>query len=184
VRDLLALALAACAVGLGNFAVAIGIGLSGVSGADRLRVGVIFGVFESGMPVIGLVLGAGVAHRVGTITRYGGGILLILIGLWTIARSMTSKGTGDDAALPTGNGRLVLTAFALSVDNLVIGFSLGVQQVPLIAAIVIFAVVSIGLALLGLEFGSRLGARFESGTEQLAGITLVCVGALVVAGVL
>jgi hypothetical protein len=44
--------LVAFALGLDNFAVAMGIGLSGTD--RRLRIALIFGIFEAAMPLIGL----------------------------------------------------------------------------------------------------------------------------------
>ena len=78
--------------------------------------------------------------------------------------------------------RLLLTAFALSIDNLVVGFSLGVQHTPVIEAVVAFAVASVGLTLLGLEFGRRLATVVGSGSQYLAGVVLVGVGILVAVG--
>ena len=55
---MLALLLVAASVGLSNLAAAIGIGFGGVTAATRIRVALIFGVFEAGMPIVGLVVGA------------------------------------------------------------------------------------------------------------------------------
>ena len=62
---MLALLLVAVSLGLDNFAAAIGIGVAGVDAGTRLRVGLIFGIFETGMPLLGLVLGRGLAHALG-----------------------------------------------------------------------------------------------------------------------
>lgn len=51
---MLALILVATALGLSNFAAAIGIGLSGVDTRVRLRVAIVFGTFEAAMPLPGL----------------------------------------------------------------------------------------------------------------------------------
>lgn len=174
----LTLVLAALAVGLGNVAVAIGIGLSGASRRTGLKVGVVFGVFESGMPLVGLLLGRGVAEHVGPLSRYGGGALLVATGLWTLwgARS------GESDAPPATNARLLVMGLALSMDNLVVGFSLGVQHISLPQTLLIFLVVTVVLTLAGLEFGRRLGRMVESRSEYLAGGVLVLVGALVMLG--
>ena len=55
---MVALILVAVSVGLSNFAAAIGIGVSGIDARTRLRVGVIFGLFETAMPILGLLLAA------------------------------------------------------------------------------------------------------------------------------
>ena len=74
----LALVLSALAVGLDNFAAAIGIGIAGVDARTRLRVALIFGFFEAIMPLIGLLVGHSSAHGLGHATRYIGGGLLLL----------------------------------------------------------------------------------------------------------
>jgi putative Mn2+ efflux pump MntP len=177
----LTLILAALAVGLGNFGASIGIGLSGVARGTRVRVGVIFGIFEAGMPLVGLLVGQGVADALGDASRYSGGALLIALGAWQIVQTARLARSGVRAP-PIAIGRLILTGLALSADNLVVGFSLGVQHVSVIEAIPVFAAVSVGLSLLGLEFGRRLAAAVEFGSQYLAGIALVAVGILVAVG--
>ena len=54
---MVALLLVAVSVGLSNFAAAIGIGTGGVDNRIRLRVALVFGLFEAGMPILGLFLG-------------------------------------------------------------------------------------------------------------------------------
>jgi putative Mn2+ efflux pump MntP len=58
--------LVAVSLGLSNFAAAIGIGVSGVDARTRLRVGLVFGLFEAAMPLLGLLLGHGLAARSAT----------------------------------------------------------------------------------------------------------------------
>jgi putative Mn2+ efflux pump MntP len=53
---MVALLLVAVSLGLSNFAAAIGIAVSGVDARTRLRVGLVFGLFEPAMPLLGLVL--------------------------------------------------------------------------------------------------------------------------------
>lgn len=51
----------------------------------------------------------------------------------------------------------------------------------IVFAIALIAVVSVGLSLIGLELGDRLGARVENNSELLAGVVLICVGAMLAA---
>lgn len=178
---MVALILAAFAVGLGNFGASIGIGLSGATPAIRIRVSVIFGIFEAGMPVVGLLVGRDAADALGNASRYAGGALLIAIGAWQLIQTARLSRKGVPAP-PIATKRLLLTALALSMDNLVVGFSLGVQHTSIVVAVVVFAVVSVALSLLGLEFGRRLAKAVEFGSQYLAGIVLVAVGILVAVG--
>jgi putative Mn2+ efflux pump MntP len=175
----LALALAAFAVGLGNFGASISIGLSGITLVTRIRVGIVFGIFEAGMPLIGLLAGQRVAHALGDVSGYVGGALLIGIGAWQLLQAFRAGRSG--LGPPTSLQRLLLTALALSMDNLVVGFSLGVQGTSLVDAIVVFGAVSICLSLLGLEIGRAIGAVVETGAEYLAGLVLMAVGGILVA---
>ena len=81
---MLALLLVALALGLSNFAASVGIGISGISATTRLRVGIIFGLFETGMPILGLLLGHGLAHPLGHATRWIGAALLIATGCYAV----------------------------------------------------------------------------------------------------
>jgi putative Mn2+ efflux pump MntP len=183
---ILALVLSALAVGLDNFAAAIGIGLAGVDARTRLRVAVIFGLFEAGMPIAGLLVGHGAEHSLGLTTRYVGGALLVAVGLWILLEARGSVQGDQQTPRPERQPmtRLVLTALALSIDNLVVGFGLGVTKTPLAVSLVVFAVVSVGLSLAGLEIGQRLGARVQRQSEAIAGLVLIAVGILIGANVL
>jgi putative Mn2+ efflux pump MntP len=87
----IALLLAACAVGLSNLAASIGIGISGVNARLRLQVGLVFGVFEAGMPLVGLLIGRGLAAEVGLVVRWPGAILLMLMGALGVFRSLRAR---------------------------------------------------------------------------------------------
>ena len=62
---MVAVALVAVSLGLSNFAASVGIGVAGIDARTRLRVGVTFGLFETGMPILGLLLGHGLATALG-----------------------------------------------------------------------------------------------------------------------
>jgi putative Mn2+ efflux pump MntP len=68
----LALVLVAFSLGLSNFAAAIGIGVAGVDARTRVRVGLVFGIFEAGMPILGLALGHSLASALGHAAHWGG----------------------------------------------------------------------------------------------------------------
>jgi len=180
VSELVGLALVSLSVGLSNFAGSIGIGLSGVDARTRLRVGVAFGLFEGLMPVLGLLIGQALASTLGTYGRYLGAGLLVLTGAYTKTGELERK--EEQGAIETR--QLVVLAVALSIDNLVVGFALGVYRIPLALAAVTMAVVSVGLSLLGLELGSRLGSRVGEWSEEIGGAVLILVGIAIGAGLI
>jgi len=83
---MLALLLVALSLGLSNFAAAVGIGVSGIDARARLRVGVIFGIFETGMPILGLLLGRRLANALGHAAHWIGAALLIATGIYAVVQ--------------------------------------------------------------------------------------------------
>jgi len=197
----LALLILAVALGLSNFAAAIGIGVSGVHGRAKVQIAVVFGLFEAGMPVLGVALGQGVAASLGQAARWLGGAALIAIGVTSLigaGRSIRSSrdvrgardvcGQGGDDGPGTGEpswrlGRVTATGLALSVDNLAAGFALGAYHTGLAVAAVVFGAISVIMSLAGLELGARLGAGVGDRSELVASVLLIGVGAAVAAGV-
>lgn len=177
------LLLVSVSVGLSNFAGAIGIGLSGIDGRTRLRVGIAFGVFEALMPLIGLLVGDAVHTYIsGTLEKYVAGGVLILTGAYTIWQGWGMEKKQGPNVL--GTQHLLITAAALSIDNLAVGFALAVYHLPLIVAAATMGVVSVAMSLVGLEFGHRLGKRIEGWSEELGGTVLILVGIAIAIGLL
>ena len=182
---MLTLLLVAFSLGLSNFAGAITIGLSGVTARRRLEVGVVFGVFEAGMPVLGLALGRGLAHDFGHATNWVGGGLLMATGGYSVFQGLGSPDTGDSPITADNQrGRLLLTGLALSIDNLAVGFALGTYRVTLAVAAVVIGAVSVTMALIGLEVGARIGTRIGERGELLGGLILMALGVAIAAGAL
>lgn len=176
------LLLVAVALGLSNLAAAIGIGLSGVDARVRIRVGLVFGLFEAAMPVVGLVAGQPLARAVGSVAAYAGGVVLVAAGGLIIYRSRT--GLAEPTAPPGRPGTLIATAAALSIDNLAVGFALAAQPVGLLEAALVIGGVSAAMSLVGLEAGHRLGSAVERWSAELSGTLLILVGIAVAAGLL
>lgn len=182
---ILSLLLVSVSVGLSNFAGAIGIGFSGINARTRLRVGVAFGFFEALMPLIGLLLGQAVSGFFGHYGKYVGGAVLILTGAYTIIQGRVIE-VEQKARMPRSLRfqSLLVTALALSVDNLAVGFALAVYRVQIVVAALTMGFVSVAMSLAGLELGHRLGKRAEAWSEEVGGGVLILVGLAIAFGVL
>jgi manganese efflux pump family protein len=178
---MLALLLVAAAVGGSNFAAAIAIGVAGVDARTRLRVGAVFGAFEAGMPVVGLLIGAQLAGDLGHAARWTGAATLVGVGAYGLIDSVRRQTGGIGTA---GGGRLLLSGLALSLDNLVVGFALGTYHTPVLLGALVIGVVSVAMSLVGLEIGARIGRRAGERGEQLAGLMLISVGVAIATGTL
>src|SRR3989441_12933029 len=102
---LVGLLLVSVSVGLSNFAGSIGIGLTGIDGPTRLRVGVVFGLSEALMPIVGLLIGQAVAAYFGHLAKSVGSAILILPGAYTIGRGRRVPEKGPEG--PPDNRRLI-----------------------------------------------------------------------------
>src|SRR5712692_9051513 len=106
---MLALLLVAVSLGLSNFAAAIGIGVSGVDARTRLRVGLVFGLFEAAMPLLGLLLGHGLARTLGHTARWIGAALLIATGLYALIQALRRHGGDITGTAAQGLGKLLIS---------------------------------------------------------------------------
>lgn len=194
---MLALLLVAAAVGVSNLVAAVGLGMSGVDARTRWRVGLVFGAFEAGMPVVGLLIGQHVATQIGQASRWIGGALLVGVGLVGLIGPIRVRRAdpGDEARDTTphpgelGLPRLLLSGLALSLDNLVIGFALGTYQTGILLSALVIGSVSVAMSLAGLEIGARVGQwtrgrpRGDKLGDRLGAALLIGVGIAVAAGV-
>jgi manganese efflux pump family protein len=182
VHAVLGLLLVAAGLGASNLAASIGIGMAGVDNRTRLRVAVVFGLFEAGMPLTGLAVGRVASRQFGSAGHVVGAGLLVAVGVYTIAQGLYS-GHGTEVGTHR-SGRLLLTALALSIDNLVVGFALGTFHVAFAVAAAVIASISVGMSLVGLEIGGRVGSAFENRSEIVGGVVLIAVGIALAMGLL
>jgi manganese efflux pump family protein len=175
--------LAAVAISLDNLAVALALGTR--SGPpDRYRIAGIFAMFGGAAPVLGIVLGRSVSALAATWAEWIGVAALAMIGAWTIRNAVRHAGHDEPRAAPAGYAALLLLGATLSIDNLVVGFGLGLHGTePLalgISAAGMVFVVTIG----GLRAGRVGRRRWGPFAEGAAGALLILIALGIAAGVL
>jgi putative Mn2+ efflux pump MntP len=168
----MALILTALAVGMSNFGAAIAVGSAGVDGRTKRWILGSFLVFETGMPLMGVVLGDLLSRTLGGAGHWLAGLLLLTVGAASLLPERRREGVSLVGLTPR---RIVFGALVLSLDNLAVGFALVAFGVPLLAAAAVFGVVSVSLALVGFELGAHV-ARLVRNTDALAASVLIVVG--------
>lgn len=164
-------------LGLDSFAVAAAIGsVQPTSAWQRLRISLIFVIFEGGMPLIGLALGSALAHGIGVVADYLAAAAVIGIGLWMLLSD--DEDEEGKAARITTSRRLALLGLGISIslDELAIGFSIGLTRLPVIIIIIAIAAQAFLAAQLGLAIGARIARHWRERAERLAGIALILLG--------
>ncbi len=171
-------------IGSNNFAVALALGALGQIG-KRWRIMIVFGTFEFFIPLAGIWLGVTTARIIGLHSNIIGAVMLCILGIISVIGSMRN---GDDDKNLTNRvtswGGLIILSATLSLDNLLVGISIGLSDTePLLlaATIAFFALI---FTWLGIELGSESRRRWECIAKITAGLLLILVGLAVGFGML
>jgi putative Mn2+ efflux pump MntP len=170
-------------LGLDTFALSTALGVAGLPGRDRLRVSLLFTVFEAGMPIAGMLAGQAIGRIVGRWAGYAGIVFLLAAGVVLLRPGR------DEAAeerrlqlLAHARGIAILDlGLGISVDELTVGFSAGLLGIPIALAVIWIAIQAFVAARLGLSLGGRVSDVIRERSEQAAGVALIFV-ALVLLG--
>ena len=168
---------------LDTFALAAALGVAGLERKDRLRVALVFTVFEAGMPILGLVAGRLVAGLVGGWAGYGGILFLVVAGL-LLLRPGQDEDTEERRLRLLAHARglaIVDLGLGISVDELTIGLSAGLLALPIALAVTWIAVQAFVAAQVGLRFGGRIGEAVRERSEKAAGVALIAVALVLLA---
>jgi putative Mn2+ efflux pump MntP len=152
--------------------------MRGLPNRERLRVGLVMSSFEMAMPVVGLILGHALGHLVGAAADDLANAGLALVGAWMLLHEDDDE--GEKVGRLAGGGVLVLLALGISVslDELAIGFTIGLLHLSLWLAVVLIGIQAFLFAELGLRLGARLNETMRERAEQLAGIALLALAVL------
>jgi manganese efflux pump family protein len=168
-------------LGLDSFAVAAAIGAMQVTTMwQRLRISLVFVIFEGGMPLIGLGLGTALAHGIGQTARYLAGAAVIAIGAWMLIADDEDEEVKAGRITTSRGLALIALGLSISLDELAIGFTIGLVHLPVTAVIVAIALQAFLAAQLGLALGATIGERWRERVEQVAGIALILLGAYLI----
>lgn len=162
--------------GLSNFGGAVGLGMLPLQRRHRREILAAFAAMEILMPTLGVLVGQRASGVVGSRASLFAGGVLILIGLYTM---LETRRETRDLTIPVRRRTVVLLAGALSLDNLVVGFGLGLLGAPVVGAVAFMGLSSLLLTALGLELGRRAGRHLGDRAELFSGVVLVLAGAFV-----
>jgi manganese efflux pump family protein len=76
---------------------------------------------------------------------------------------------------------LIALGISISLDELAIGFTIGLAHLALTAVTIAIALQALIAAQLGLAIGSKVAGRWRERAEEVAGIALVLLGAYLIA---
>ena len=169
-------------LGLDSFAVAAAIGAARPpSWRERLRISLIFVLFEGGMPLIGLGLGSALAHGIGPVASYLAAAAVIAIGAWILLAGDADDEEKAGRIVSSRGPALIALGISVSLDELAIGFSIGLAHLSVVTVVVAIALQAFLAAQLGLAIGAKISEHWRERAEQVAGTGLILLGGYLIA---
>ena len=170
------LLLIAVALAMDAFAISIcaGLTLQPVNAKNAAIVGLYFGGFQAGMPLIGYLAGTQFADKITAFDHWVAFAVLAIIGGKMV---LDSRGQADESGIKSPNVKTMLPlAIATSIDALAVGVSFAFMQVSIAPAVSAIGVVTFSLSVVGVLVGKIAGLKFKSRAELVGGIILVAMG--------
>ncbi|MEP6751929.1 MAG: manganese efflux pump [Candidatus Dormiibacterota bacterium] len=166
-----------------TFVLGTALGAAGIAQRDRLRTSLVLTAFEAGMPVIGFLAGAGLGIAVGGWANYAAAGVLAAVGVLMLRAGEAEENEEQKLRLlESARGwAVVVLGLGISVDELAIGFGVGLLRLPFLLLIVLIALQAFLAAQLGMRLGSRLAENVRGAAGRIAGVVLIVAALLVVA---
>ncbi len=169
-------------LGLDTLGVALALGMAGLPHRHLTRVVLLFTTFEAGMPLIGVFVGVPLGHAVGQTADYIAVALIVALGIYMLlSDDEDAESNRLLAVTQRGVYGAIALAVSISLDELAIGFSAGLLQLPRLALVIAVAVQAFVVTQVGIRLGSRLGVPWREAAESVAGIALIALGAILLA---
>lgn len=144
-----------------------------------LLTGLVFGLVEAGMVLMGWLLGSSFAGLITGIDHWIALLLLGAVGGHMIHEGL-SGGHDQPAAADAANNKglkTVLAAVGTSIDGAAIGVTFAFMAVHIWTAVAIVGLVSFCISTIGLLIGPRVGALLGRRAEIVGGVVLLGIGA-------
>lgn len=137
-------------------------------------IGLYFGIFQAGMPVIGYLLGTTFQNLVTNVDHWIAFILLLIIGVTMIRESFDDEKEKKNDKLDLKT--MLLLSIATSIDALAVGITFAFLKTKLLIPILIIGVTTFILSIFGVKIGNKFGDRFQNKAEFLGGSILILIG--------
>jgi putative Mn2+ efflux pump MntP len=168
-------------LGLDTFAVSTAIGLGGLRQNQRLRLSLLLASFETMMPLVGLVIGHGLGHTIGAAADYLAIATLVVLGIWMLKEPEETEQKHVQQLASRHGLALIGLGLSISIDELVMGFTIGLLHLSIWLAITLIGAQAFLLAQVGMRLGARVRITTQEWAERLAAIALLALGALLLA---
>jgi len=191
--SLIELFIIAVGLSMDAFAVAIckGLAMKKITMKKAGIVGLYFGVFQGGMPLIGYSLGVQFQDKITSFDHWIGFLLLGFIGYKMIqeSRNASCEIAVDTLAYDKEESlncevkdnslsfkNMSMLAIATSIDALAVGVTFAFLKVNIVSAALFIGITTFTLSMVGVKIGNVFGEKFKSRAELAGGVILILMG--------
>ena len=178
------LLLLAVGLAMDAFAVSIckGLAVKKITAKEYLLCGIWFGSFQGIMPFIGYLVGSRFEKFISIIAPWVAFGLLILIGGNMVKEAFSPP---EEVKPEFDVKTMFLMAVATSIDALAVGITFVAVPVKVFAtegllnvifAVIVIAVITCVISMIGVKIGHIFGTRYKSGSEIMGGTILIFIG--------
>lgn len=172
----LELSILAVGLSMDAFAVSVckGLAMSRITVRRAVCVGLWFGGFQAGMPLLGYALGVRFRDKITAVDHWIAFILLGMIGVNMVREALS--GDCEDANASLDVKTMLVLAVATSIDALAVGITFAFLQVRLVLAVTFIGATTFLLSVAGVKLGNVFGVRYKARAELMGGIILILLG--------
>ena len=171
------LLLLAVGLSMDAFAVAICVGLTmaKVRVKKAMIVGLYFGIFQAGMPLIGYYAATMFADMIIDYSQWIAFGLLSFLGGKMILESFKDK-QAEETEYSLHPGKMLPLAIATSIDALAVGASFALLQTRILPAVSFIGVTTFVISAVGVLIGTLFGAKLKTKALFAGGTILILIG--------
>ena len=137
-------------------------------------VGLWFGGFQAGMPLIGYFLGYSFSNAIQSVDHWIAFVLLGFIGFNMIKEARTCDEESADGSL--GFKTMLVMAVATSIDALAVGITFAFLKVNILHAVLFIGITTFLLSAVGVKVGNVFGVKYKARAEVAGGVILILLG--------
>lgn len=158
------------------FAVSICKGLSKkkMNWKNAIIIGLYFGIFQAGMPILGYFLGSTFERFITNIDHWIAFTLLTGIGFDMLkeAFSKESENSNDKVDFKT----MIILSIATSIDALAVGITFACLKTKIIVPAITIGIITFLMSVIGVKIGNKFGDKYEKKAEIMGGVILILLG--------
>ena len=142
--------------------------------SKAILIGLVFGLFQALMPLLGYLFGTLFVDVVETIDHWIALLLLGYLGGKMLYDGIKNKDEEEINELSFKS--LLVQGVATSIDALAVGISFATLKVDIVLAVVSIGVITAGLSIMGVFIGKKFGDLLNNKATILGGIILIFIG--------